>query len=275
MKRSIALALSMGLACVAHAQSHQLVKKWESEPNLKVPESVYLDTKRNVLYVSNIDGEPWADDKKGSIAKLSPDGKIIAAEWVTGLSAPKGLALHGKLLYVGDMSNVVVIDVEKGAIAKRIAVPGAQGLNDVAAAPDGTIYVSDSKGKQVFALKDDKPTVYLENLQGPNGLLFHDGALHVLDSGSIYRVAADRSLKRISGGIEGGLDGLEPVSKSEFLLSVWQGTLYYINADGTHDLLLDTSTEKTNAADIGYDRDKRIVYVPTFFKNTVIAYGLQ
>lgn len=275
MKKAIALIVSIGAASLAHAQAHELVQKWESEAKLKVPESVYFDAKRNVLYVSNIDGEPWGDDKKGSLAKVSPDGKIIAAEWITGFSAPKGLALHGSLLYVGDMTEVVVVDVENGAIAKRIALPGAQGLNDVTAAPDGTIYVSDSQGKQVFALKEDKPTLLLKGLKGPNGVLHHDGVLYVCDGDSVYRVGNDRSLQRVSGGIEGVLDGLVPVGANEFVLSTWQGTVHYIHADGKHDLLLDTRAEKINAADLGYDPAKRIVYVPTFFKNTVVAYELK
>ena len=84
------------LVATAQAQApttHKLTKVWESEAALKVPESVRFDAKRKVLYVSNIDGEPWIADGKGSIAKLGLDGKIIAAEWVTGLDCPKGLAL--------------------------------------------------------------------------------------------------------------------------------------------------------------------------------------
>lgn len=263
------------VASGAHAQSHALVKKWESPATLKVPESVYYDEKRKTLYVSNIDGEPWGDDEQGSIGKVSLDGKVIAVEWVKGLSAPKGMALVGNQLYVGDMAEVVVIDVDKGSIVKRIAVPGAEGLNDVAADPNGTVYVSDSRSKKVFAIKDGEPSVHLENLKGPNGLLFHRGALHVLDGDSAYRVGEDRSLKRIAGGIEGVLDGLEPVGENEYLISTWQGTIHFVKSDGTHELLLDTRAEKINAADIGYDREKRIVYVPTFFKNSVVAYDLK
>jgi len=39
--------------------------------------------------------------------------------------------------------------------------------------------------------------------------------------------------------------------------------------------LLDTSKEKKNTADIGYDPVKRIVYVPTFNAKTVVAYQLK
>lgn len=275
MKRILAALFAAMFVSGVNAQSHELVKKWETEATLKVPESVYFDEKRGLLYVSNIDGEPWGDDKKGSIAKVGLDGKIIAGEWVTGLSAPKGMALVGNRLYVGDMTQVVVIDVEKGAIAKRIEVPGAERLNDVAADPKGTVYVSDSQGKKVYAIAKDQPSVYVENLKGPNGLLHLNGALYVLDGDGVYRVAKDRSLEPIASGIEGVLDGIEPVSDNEFLISTWQGTVHFVKTDGTHELLLDTRADKINAADIGYDRRKRIVYVPTFFKNSVTAYELK
>jgi hypothetical protein len=38
---------------------------------------------------------------------------------------------------------------------------------------------------------------------------------------------------------------------------------------------MDTKAQKQNSADIGFDPDTNTVYVPTFFKNTVIAYALQ
>ncbi len=275
MKKSLALLITMVIASAAQAAAPKLVKKWETEATLKVPESVYFDAKRKVLYVSNIDGEPWGDDKKGSIGKVGVDGRVVAAEWITGLSAPKGMAVHGNNLYVGDMSSVVVIDLEKGAIAKRIAVPNAKGLNDVAATPDGVIYVSDSPGKKVFMIKDGKPSLFLDNLKGPNGLLFHRGELLVADGTGAHKVGKDGKLTQISGSMEGVLDGLEPISENEYLLSTWQGTIYYIGNDGSNEIILDTREQKINAADIGYDPAKRIVYVPTFFKNSVVAYELK
>src|SRR6266542_2766094 len=101
MKTSLLLiTATLSLATSLHAQSRQLVKKWETEPALKTPESVLFDATGRVLYVSNIDGkEPWTKDGVGSIAKVGLDGKVIAAEWVKGLNAPKGLGLHSGKLY--------------------------------------------------------------------------------------------------------------------------------------------------------------------------------
>jgi hypothetical protein len=45
--------------------------------------------------------------------------------------------------------------------------------------------------------------------------------------------------------------------------------------DGTKELLLDTHNEKSNTADISYDASTKTVFVPTFFKKSVVAYQLQ
>jgi hypothetical protein len=58
---------------------HKLVKLWKTDIILKVPKSVLYDGK--VLYVANIDGtQPWAKDGKGSIGKVTLNGKIIAVD---------------------------------------------------------------------------------------------------------------------------------------------------------------------------------------------------
>jgi DNA-binding beta-propeller fold protein YncE len=272
------------LLVVATAQAqaptaHKLTKVWESEPALKVPESVRFDAKRKVLYVSNIDGEPWTADGKGSIAKVGLDGKIIAAEWVTGLDCPKGLALSadGKWLYAADAGGIVVIDVKKGKIKKKIAIPEGVQLNDLVAGDKDTLYVSDSKGKKVFVVKDGKASVYLDEtvLKGPNGLLVHNGSLYVLDNNSLNRVEADKSLKVLADGIPGGVDGLENVNGEDFLVSVWSGAVWYVNADGSKELLFDGKAVQTSTADIGWDPATKTVYAPTFFKNSVIAFKVE
>ncbi|HEU4590436.1 MAG TPA: hypothetical protein VFS13_05965 [Steroidobacteraceae bacterium] len=278
MKKMLATLGALALAATAQAQTHKLTKVWESDAALKTPESVRLDARRQVLYVSNIDGEPWTADGKGSIAKLGLDGKVIAAEWVTGLDCPKGLALSddGKWLYAADAGGIVVIDVAAGKISNKIAIPEGQQLNDLVN-DKGTLYVSDSKGRKVYQVKNGKARVYLDDkvLKGPNGLFVHHGALYVLDHDSLSRVEQDKSLKLIADGMPGGVDGLENVRGDDFLVSVWSGALWYVAADGSKELLFDGKAEKTSTADTGWNPATNTVYVPTFFKNTVIAFKVE
>jgi hypothetical protein len=282
MKKTLCLLAALAIAApaaLAQAPTHKLTKVWESESTLKVPESVRFDARRKVLYVSNIDGEPWVADGKGSIAKIGLDGKVIATEWVTGLDCPKGLALSedGKLLYAADIGGVVAIDIKSGKVKSKVAIPESQQLNDLVSDGKGTLYVSDSKGKKVYAVKDGKASVYLDEsvLKGPNGLLVHDGALYVLDNDSLNRVEADKSLKVLADGMPGGVDGLENVAGGDFLVSVWSGAVWYVKADGSKELLFDGKAVKTSTADIGWDPASKTVYVPTFFKNSVIAFKVE
>ncbi len=277
MKKYFFTLIFSFILVAANAQ-HQLVKLWETDSTLKVPESVLFDSKNKVLYVSNIDGkEPWGKDGKGSIGKVGLDGKIIAVDWVSGLNAPKGMGLFKNKLYVADLTELVVIDVLKGEIIERIAVDGAVGLNDVSIGKKGVIYVSDSRARRVYEIKDKKQTVLLDSfkLKVPNGVLKHKGSLYVLDAGSMYRMEKDKNLIKIAEGMEGGTDGIENVTGGDFIVSTWSGVVYYVNADGTKQVLLDSRQQKINSADIGYDAAKRIVYIPTFWKNSVVAYELK
>jgi sugar lactone lactonase YvrE len=281
MKKTLLILGALALvatAAQAANKEHKLTKAWETEAALKTPESVRFDAKRKVLYVSNIDGEPWAADGKGSIAKIGLDGKVIAAEWVTGLDCPKGLALSddGKWLYAADAGGIVVIDVDAGKIKDKIAIPDTLQLNDLVN-DKGTLYVSDSKGKKVYQVKAGKPSVYLDEkvLKGPNGLFVHKGALYVLDNDSLNRVEKDRSLKVLASGMPGGVDGLENVKGDDFVVSVWSGAVWYVPADGDKQLLFDGKASETRTADSGWDPATSTLYVPTFFRNTVIAFKVE
>jgi sugar lactone lactonase YvrE len=277
-KLSIALSALL-FAAVAQAGGHKLTKLWESEAVLKVPESVRFDAKRKVLYVSNIDGQPWEADGKGSIAKLGLDGKVIAAEWVSaGLDAPKGLALSddGKWLYAADMGGIDVIDIEAAKLDHKIAIPDGIQLNDLVN-DKGTLYVSDSKGRKIYRVKDGKVSVHLDEtvLKGPNGLFVHKGALYVLDKNSLNRVEKDKSLKVLASDMPGGTDGLENVKGNDFLVSAWSGAIWYVPASGEKELLFDGRPTESRTADFGWNPKTKTVYVPTFFKNSVIAYKVE
>jgi len=261
--------------CSTSFAQHALTKLWETDSALKVPESVLYDGENKVLYVSNIGGtDPWAKDGNGSIGKVGLDGKIIAVDWVTGLNAPKGIGIHDGKLYVADVTDLVVIDIKKGAIDKTIPIEGAENLNDVSVGSDGVVWVSDSKLNEIYKVENGQASVYLENLKGANGVLMHGKDFYIVDAGSAYKVNSDKTMTKLADGMEGGTDGIENVSGNDFLVSCWQGAIWYVS-NGGKQLLLDTKAEKKNTADIGFDPKSKIVYVPTFWKNSIVAYQVK
>lgn len=270
-----ALALTLAAPLSLLAQQVKLTRLWETEPLLKTPESVLFDSAGAQLYVSNIDGKtPWTSDGRGSIGKVALDGKIIAAEWVTGLDNPKGLGLHAGKLYVADLTNVVVIDVAKAAILEKIAIAGSAMLNDITIDSAGVVYVSDSKTGKVHALTAGKPSVFLENLKDVNGLLAQDGILYVLADSSLFERSKDGRLSKIANGMEGGVDGVVKLDDGSFVVSGWAGVIYHVQPSGEKQLLID-SRPASQTADIGGDPKTRTIYVPTFFANTVAAYRIE
>ncbi|MEY5046487.1 MAG: hypothetical protein RL713_1712 [Bacteroidota bacterium] len=258
---------------VTKAQSLNLL--WSTDSSMRVPESVFHDEKTGKIYVSNIEGKgAWDKDGRGSISIITASGKILSPYWVTGLHAPKGMAMFQDFLIVADVDSVVIIEPTRAQIAKKIYIEGAQALNDLTVDKRGNIYVSDSKTKKIHVIDGLKLDVslYVDGLKGPNGVLFVDRTLYYVDAGGFYKVAKDKQKVLIVDGLEGGTDGIEQIDEENFLISCWSGTIYHVNLKGEKKLLLDTRSSQINAADIGYDKKKKIVYVPTFYKNTVMAY---
>jgi hypothetical protein len=264
---------AVGLATTTANAQHKLTKLWESDTTLLVPESVI--PYNGTLYTSQIDGQPWGKDGKGGIGALSMDGKIKNLNWITGLDAPKGLAVNGDWLYVADLKDVVVISISKNKIDHKITIPEAVGLNDVTVDSKGVIYVTDSQNARVFKIEKDVPTLYLEGLRGINGIKAIGDKLYILTGNAMMVADAAKTLTKFAT-LENGGDGIEPIGNGDFLVTAWNGWLYYVKADGTKETLLDTHTTKNRkTADIGYDPKTKIVYVPTFSANSIEAYKLD
>lgn len=272
MKRLLPFVLLL-LSFTVKAQ-HSLEKIWETDSIVNVPESVLHVAGTNQLYVSLINGAPWEMDGKGGIAKLSTDGKNYDSTWVTGLHAPKGMGIIGSKLYVADLTQVVIVNTINGKIENKISVENALQLNDISVSDKGIIYVSDSKAGKVYRIANDKAELYLENLQGVNGLKAVGEDLFIAAGRSFVKADSKKQIQPIAQLLQGG-DGVEPIGNGDFLVSAWAGYVFYVHADGKVETLLDTHLEKRNTADFGYDAVNKIVYIPTFFARTIVAYKLK
>lgn len=274
MRKAI-LIIGMFYMSSLNAQ-HSLEKKWATDSTLKTPESVLYDAGRKMLFVSNIDGNPSEKDGKGSIGKVGLDGKIIQTDWVSGLNAPKGMGLYKNTLYVADVTEVVAIDIQQSKIIQHIPIEGSVFLNDISVDEKGIVYVSDTRNNTVYKIENGKAILYLENMKNANGVLAAGKDLYVLTNGSLQRVDANKKATVLVEGLDPSTDGIEMVKENEFIVSCWNGIVYYVNtANGSKQVLFDTREKKINSADIGYDAKNKIVYVPTFFKNSIVAYQLK
>lgn len=259
-----------------HGKIPELVQVWQAE-NLPVPESVLevKDKRHHYFLVSLIDGDPFAKDGVGGIAKISASGEVIDDKWVTGLSAPKGMAVYKNWLYVADIDEVVAIDLHSPEIRISIPVPGASFLNDVAVDKRGAVYVSDTGVGQIIRIKRGVPELYLDNVPGANGLFAHKNGLLVGAGPDLLFYQHNKQPEVLSSGLLYGIDGVAPTRGGNTIVSVWEGQIYWVNKVGEQTLLLDSVDAGINTADLAYSRSKNLLVVPNFFSNTVTAYRLR
>jgi len=260
-------------------KGYVLTEVWRTDTLLRTCESVLYDQQRNTLFVSCINGTPSDKNGTGYIAKVDPTGTIENLEWVTGLNAPKGMGLYENMLYVTDIDELVIIDIDQGIVAERIPVEGASFLNDIDVDEDGTVYISDSDTGILWKYENGELAAWItEGLERPNGLFIEESRVLLTSSGSSDLKVIDKStgtFETVTTGIGAG-DGLEFTGmEGYYIASSWTGEVFLIHPDFSKETLLKTSDQEINSADIGFNMAEQVVYVPTFFDNRVVAYRLE
>ncbi len=278
MKNLLILAL---LSCSTLSKK-EIFKSSEVFSN---PESVYFHSKNGYTFVSNVDGEGNAKDGKGYISTLSSlTGKTINKKWVDGLNAPKGMRAHNGNLWVSDIDRVIEINISTGQIIRKVDIPGAKFLNDIAISPEGVVYVSDTIGSKIYKIENYQSSIFVEGnkLESPNGLLYLSGKLYVASwglttdwstkiSGRIYWIdISSKAITYITKKPLGNLDGLEINNEGVFLTSDWVGgKIFKVDQEGNSELIY--KGEK-GLADIGYIPEGKLVIIPSMLKNKLLVF---
>ena len=261
------------------AQSVNLKPVWETDTTLRTPESVLFDPGQKVLYIACINGNPTPDNKGSYITKLGLDGKVMKLKFTDNLNSTKGMGILGNKLYVTEMTQVAEIDLASGRILNRYPVDGSKFLNDIAIdTKKGVVYVSDSNDSKIWAITNGKANLVLSDapLKGTNGLLFENGQL-LIGNGDGSLLSMDPATKKLTtvAKVTGGIDGIVALGNKQYMVTEWGGKIWHVQAGGKTELKMDTSKEKINSADIGYNPTTNVLFVPTFFHNTVKAYSLN
>lgn len=254
------------------------------------PESVLHDTRADLYLVSNINGHALAADDNGFISRVSPDGMILDLKWIDGasddvtLNAPKGLGLNGDTLIVADIDVVRLFDRESGAPIGEWAVDGATFLNDVAVAPDGTVYVSDSGVRfgesgpedtgsaaiHVFGPDGSHHTLEAGDVSRINGIAERDGRVYGVGSfgsGAIFSVMG-RSRTELPPLPGMDLDGVIVMDDGNLLISAWDTeTVYLLRPNGSASAV---ARNVESPADIGIDRARNRLLIPDLRTDRVL-----
>ncbi len=254
------------------------------------PESAIHDADADVYLVSNVNGSPGEADGNGFISRISPNGEVLDLKWIdgadenVGLSAPKGLALAGDVLYVADLDGVHRFDRTTGEPLGVWATPDAQFLNAVSVGTDGTVYATDTGIRftangaepqgtdKVYRWSPDGALTTMASgadLGGPNGIVADGSDVIVVTFGSnqVLRVNADGSHTVIATLPQGQLDGLTRLADGTHLVTSWAAkAVYHIDADGNATAVVENVG---SPADIHVDAKRNRVLVPQLMENTL------
>jgi hypothetical protein len=287
MRRLLVMALLVGVVIPgppAGAHTGGTVTGFEN------PESAPWDGATGSFYVSNMGPgpiDPMGRAPDGYLSKVSGEGRLVAAKWVTGLRSPKGIHRRGDDLLVADVGQVVVVDVAGQKIRETIDLDavGAQFPNDVTVDDrNGDAYVSDGSRNAIYRIPGgtSKPEVWLESdaLENPNGLFLDGDKLMVAGYGRDPRgngpaargpgrvLVVDLATKSVTPYANmaplGDLDGIEKLG-SDWIVTDNTGHVWRVTPDGKP-----TEVAKiANAADLGLRRGDRVAAIPTLSDNTV------
>ena len=273
----VLLALCFSISAQETFISNKLVKVWSTPAGLNVPESSHYNPSDKIIYVSNIVGKHNVKDGEGFISKLNTKGEFIEKEWVKGLNAPKGITCSKTKLYVTDIDRVVEISLSTGKILKEYRNAKSKSLNDVCVASNGRVYVSDDSGDCIFYVGKDSLEVLVQSkdLDSMNGIYASGNLLYLGSKGNFISVNQKTKAITILQEKVGYLDGIEQIAPTVFVTSDWSGHVQLIRVGKGVEKLLDTTTLKMNAADLGYIPSQKILLVPTFLDNKVVAYKLS
>ena len=193
------------------------------DPKL-IPEGIAYDPKGNRFFIGSIaQRKIMVTDAKGSARDFSSAADKL--DQVLGLAVD---AARGHLYAVStngfhesakvERRNMVVrYDLKDGRLLDRFPAPDAAQLNDLAMAPDGTLYVTDSQSGSLFCKKPDEKALTrlgeTGSLRGANGIAIGaDGIVYVTLSTGIARVdpatGAPTRLPQPDSVVTGGIDGL-------------------------------------------------------------------
>jgi sugar lactone lactonase YvrE len=261
------------------------------------PESAVYDADGDRYLVSNINGVGLVKDNNGFISVLAPEGQVTSLKWIEGgknkvtLDGPKGLVIVKGVLYAADITVVRMFDLKTGAPKGDVVVAGATSLNDLAAGPDGKIYVSDTGRKvgadgktlepngadAIYVIEKGKAKALAKRteLGQPNGLLWTDKGLVAVtndDSGEVYRLDEKGKRQDITKLPAGKLDGLLSLGDSLLVTSWAANAIYRGKLGGTFEVAI---PDQKSPADIGYDAKRGRLLVPLLMENTVVVYDLK
>lgn len=289
-RQAVALIGGVALAACAAATSAQQPADIAINGSRVHPESITADVDGNI-YVGSVGGtiyraaagatsaEPWiapsaANGLTSLFGVLADDGRGLL--WACN-NAPFGGPPQPDA-----RSSLKAFDLATGQLDASYELPGEGpfACNDIAVAPDGTTFATETAGGRIFALAPDGAELTLfaadPELVGVDGIAFAaDGTMYINN----VRQHTVQRVERNGDGYAGlttltlsepinGPDGLRHVAGNRFLQAEGPGNrVTYVDIDGDSATItpvktgLDSSPGVTRVGDVGYATEGKINYL--------------
>ncbi|MBT8037005.1 MAG: SMP-30/gluconolactonase/LRE family protein [Verrucomicrobiae bacterium] len=249
-----------------------------------VPECAVYDAGSDSVWVSNIESGPdayWSDDGNSYLSKLGSDHKLEKLRWLDSsemapMHAAKGMCILDGHLYFTDNTRLMRCDLATGQGLVQV-VDGFEKANDLAT--DGQhVWLSDTGAGKVYCIGTDGAKREVPAPASVNGLTFDKGRLYAVswDLHDLYELDAEGENEPVAFGLADHfthLDSIEVLADGSFLVSDFKGNkISTVSADRQ---VVKTLIDITSPADVGFDRVKGLLYIPSFMEGEVSVYKLR
>ncbi|MCP4631288.1 MAG: T9SS type A sorting domain-containing protein [candidate division Zixibacteria bacterium] len=234
------------------------------------PESVVYDTINSCYLVSNANN--------GMIVSIDESGN--QDEFISGLSIPLGIHIHGSILYVStnEPTMLVGIDLNDPDIIWSMYIPEAIGLSGITTDSSGYLYVADQGGKLIQVdLEDDVYSVLINSglPGGPQGVTFdpENNRLIIVgfqaNSPLVAVNLSDTSVTRLMNTSIGQFIGISRHVDGNYYISSWRtGAVYFVDGSFNYppELFSGSHSQPTG---LYCDALNNVLAVPNFGSNSL------
>lgn len=216
----------------------------------------------------------------------------MAERFASGLTAPKGIAVVADVVYVADPQLVLGFDTTTGEEVARYTTAEVGLFNDIAAAGDDALYVTDTGNPGLYRIRlaegEVEVVVRSELFEFTNGVAVGEGVVYVATTGLLPSEAGPGTPGRVfgvdphSGSVEelgpvnGKWDGIVLLGSDRLLVNDFSsGEVHALDlSTGETIKLLDSPVgyemPPAGIADMGMAGSS--VLLPSMFTNQILSY---
>ena len=252
-----------------------------SVDGLAGPEAVRWDPDQRVWFIANFGpGSGEERDGDGFISRVGADGQLESLRFMVGtadapLHMARGMFIRDDTLWVADVDGVHGFDPQGGDhlafVDFSAHAPGF--LNDIAAAPDGPLYVTDTGRGRVYRMSGAgaTPDILVDSLpELPNGITWSPDRNAFLlapwEGGQVVRsLTPDGVVDSVASVPSGRMDGIEVLGGRMLIAAQADSSLWLVEEGGPRRVVRTPGAP----ADIAYDPQRGLVAVPFVRLNRV------